>query len=153
MAIYYVLERVLQAKHFNDGDATERLKWFDSCYTVESATSYAKKFIYIFKEYEPAIFELNNNLGIENSSEVVILRQISAWTSRGAAKKCMRGEGIVLYHPTTEEIEAKKRDSLVGKVLLHVIENYPIPPEQLHLVQEDIENTLAASNGNLKTSQ
>ncbi|MFL9592806.1 hypothetical protein ACKC5O_12495 [Aeromonas schubertii] len=146
MAIYYVLERVLQAKHLNDGDTTERLKWFESCYVVESSKSYGKKFIYVFKDYEPALAALNVNINTEGSGELVILRQVNAWTSRGAAKKGMLGKGIVLFYPTAQEIEAKKKDDLLGALMLHAMEGYNIPPEEMHSLQADLEGMLDDSH-------
>lgn len=146
MAIYYVLEEILQAKHLNDGDTTERLKQANNIYFVESSTCYLKKRIYVFKDYEPAITALNKSIEIEND-ELSILRQISAWTSRGAAKVCMLGEGIILHHPTMEEVEAKKKDSLIGAVMLHAIENYNIPPEEMRSLQDDIEHILTTKSG------
>lgn len=142
MGIYYVVDRVCYADDLEKSDPTDYLKQSDSgVYVVASSTLHWKRFLTVFKEFAPAGDYFDRMVG-PLQEDIVKLWQVSSWTQKGAAKRCMRSQGQVIKIVQAEDLEKRKKDRVIGGVMLDLWESSDISKNELGKVNDALEKIL-----------
>lgn len=130
MGIYYVVDRVFEAADIEKKDPTDYLRYDQGTYTVASSSRYGKRFLDVFKEFDPAKEFFKRATG-PSQEDIVKLWQVSSWTQKGAAKRCMKSEGQIIDVSYAKDLDRRKKDRIIAEAVLRVAENSDLPLNEL----------------------
>ena len=137
MATFYVFDRVMFGPDSASIDPTDRLtKSSSGGFMIESSSLCIKRFLTVFDEYEPAevyFTRLSNPPG----DYMHRLWKVSAWTESGAAKKCMKSNGVVVRLAKRSD---DSNQALIGEILLRTMEQTDLPIEEISKLHKDLKD-------------
>jgi hypothetical protein len=142
MGIYYVVDRVCYADDRDQSDPTDHLEPNgDGGYTVASSTLAWKRFLTVFKDFTPAEGYFNRMVG-PTQEDIVRLWQVSSWTQKGAAKRCMRSQGQVVKIARADDLEKRRKDRVIGTVMLDLLERSNLSTNNIGKAIDALEKIL-----------
>jgi hypothetical protein len=138
MSTYYVFDKVLLGPASAENDPSDHLlKGSDGSYMVASSKLSLKRVLVLFAAYESAS-DYFDRLSSPLKNYMHRLWKVSAITEKGAAKKCMKSNGVVVR---LAQKSANPNEEVIGAVLLRAIENGASASEATDLHRE-LKNAL-----------
>lgn len=141
MGIYYVVDRIFEASDIEKKDPTDYLRCDQGTYTVASSSRYGKRFLDVFKEFAPAKEFFKTATG-PSQVDIVKLWQVSSWTQKGAANRCMKSEGQVIDISYANDLDRRKKERIIDEAMLRLAENSDLPVNKIADIYDSFEKVL-----------